>query len=135
MDIDELAKSTEILQSIESFGDDSMKRSAATNYLLQRKVGNLSKDGDEGGLVVKGLGDLQRELRKLDPSRIDFTGERIFIKLIDPVRIYFDKYEKADSVIKKIFDTLERGKEGLIDDNITLELEQKAYAGFDQKAE
>jgi uncharacterized protein YaaN involved in tellurite resistance len=123
--IDELVESTEIKQSIESFGKDSMKRSAATNYLLQRKVGTLSKDGQEGGVVVKGLGDLQRELRKLDPSRIDFTGERIFIKLIDPVRIYFDKYEKADSVIKKIFDTLERGKEGLIDDNITLELEQK----------
>jgi uncharacterized protein YaaN involved in tellurite resistance len=133
LDIDELVESTEIKQKIEYFGKDSMKRSAATNYLLQMKVGTLSKDGQEGGVVVKGLGDLQRELRKLDPSRIDFTGERIFIKLIDPVRIYFDKYEKADSTIKKIFDTLERGKDGLIYDNETLELEQKDMRALTKK--
>jgi uncharacterized protein YaaN involved in tellurite resistance len=124
LDIDELLESP-IKQSFESYGKDSMKRSATQNYYLQMKVGTLSKDDHEGGVVVKGLGDLQRELRKLDPNRIDFTGKGIFIKLIDPVRIYFDKYEKADSVIKKIFDTLESGKEGLKDDNTTLELEQK----------
>ncbi|MDD2836284.1 MAG: toxic anion resistance protein, partial [Methanothrix sp.] len=35
MDIDEFAKKKEILLSVESFGADSMKRSAAKNSLLQ----------------------------------------------------------------------------------------------------
>ena len=96
LDIDEFAKKKDILQSIESFGADSMKRSAAKNSLLQVTVGNLSKDGDEGGVVAKGLMDLHRELKDLDPSLIDFTRTGILGKLFDPIRAYFAKYQKAD---------------------------------------
>ena len=96
LDIDEFAKKKDILQSIESFGADSMKRSAAKNSLLQVTVGKLSKDGDEGSLVAKGLMDLHRELKDLDPSLIDFTRTGILGKLFDPVRAYFAKYQKAD---------------------------------------
>ena len=74
LDIDEFAKKKDIIQSIESFGAESMKRSANKNSLLQVKVGNLSKDGDEGSLVAKGLTDLHRELKYLDPSRLISQG-------------------------------------------------------------
>jgi uncharacterized protein YaaN involved in tellurite resistance len=65
MGIDEFAKKKDIIKSIESFGADSMKDSAAKNSMLQMKVGSLSKDGDEGGVVSKGLMDLQREIKLL----------------------------------------------------------------------
>ena len=133
LDIDEFAKKKDILQSIESFGADSMKRSAAKNSLLQMTVGNLSKDGDEGGVVAKGLMDLNRELKDLDPSLIDFTRTGIFGKLFDPVRAYFAKYQKADSAIADIIVSLDKGKTTLKNDNTTLEIEQQAMRDLTKK--
>jgi uncharacterized protein YaaN involved in tellurite resistance len=133
LDIDEFAKRKDILQSIESFGADSMKRSAAKNSLLQVTVGKLSKDGDEGGLVAKGLMDLQRELKVLDPSLIDFTRTGILGKLFDPIRAYFAKYEKADAVIGEIIESLDKGETTLKNDNTTLEIEQQAMRDLTKK--
>lgn len=125
MDIDELAKKKCILRSIESFGAASMKSSAAKNSLLQVTVGKLSRDGDEGGVVAKGLMDLNRELKDLDPSIIDFTKTGVLGKMFNPVRAYFAKYQKADSAIADIIASLEIGKTALKNDNTTLEIEQQ----------
>ena len=126
MDIDEFAKRKDILQSIESFGADSMKRSAAKNSLLQVTVGSLSRDGDEGGVVAKSLVKLNREIKDLDPSLIDFAKRGILAKFFNPVRDYFAKYERADSVIADIVASLDRGKIILKNDNTTLGIEQQA---------
>jgi uncharacterized protein YaaN involved in tellurite resistance len=110
LDIDESAKTKDIKKKIESFGADSRKRSAAKNSLLQVTVGSLSKDGDEGGLVAKGLKDLHRELKDLDPSMIDFTKTGILGMVFNPVRDYFAKYKRAESMIMDITASLEKGK-------------------------
>lgn len=133
LDIDELAKKKYILQSIESFGAASMKRSASKNSMLQVTVGKLSKDGDEDGVVAKGLMDLNRELKELDPSLIDFTRTGIFGKLFDPIRAYFAKYQNADSSIAEIIASLDKGKTILKNDNITLEIEQQALRDLTKK--
>ncbi len=133
LDIDEFAKKRCILQSIESFGAESMKSSAAKNSVLQVTVGNLSKDGDEGGVVAKGLMDLHRELEDLDPSLIDFTRNGIIGKLFDPIRAYFARYQKADSAIADIIASLDKGKTTLKNDNITLEIEQQALRDLTRK--
>lgn len=133
LDIDEFAKKKDILRSIESFGADSMKNSAAKNSMLQVTVGNLSKDGEEGGLVTKGLMDLHRELKDLDPSLIDFTRTGIFGKLFNPVRAYFDRYKRADDVIADIIASLDKGKTSLKNDNTTLEIEQQAMRNLTKK--
>jgi uncharacterized protein YaaN involved in tellurite resistance len=93
-DIDESPKREDVLPSFESFGADLIKSSVAKNSLLQMKIRSLAKDGNEGGLVAKGLMDLQRELQDLDPSLIDFAPTGILGKLFDPVRSYFAKYQK-----------------------------------------
>ncbi len=133
MDIYEFAKKKNILRSIESFGADSMKRSAAKNSLLQMTVGRLSKDGDEGGIVAKGLMDLNRELKDLDPSLIDFTRTGILVKLFDPIRAYFAKYQKAESAIAEIIASLDKGNTILKNDNTTLEIEQQAMRDLTKK--
>ena len=133
LDIDEFAKRKDILRSIESFGADSMRKSANKNSLLQMTVGNLSKDGDEGGLVAKGLMDLQQELKDLDPSLIDFTRTGILRKLFEPIRAYFAKYQKADAVIADIIVSLDKGKTILKNDNTTLEIEQHAMRDLTKK--
>lgn len=133
LDLDEFAKKKCILQSIESFGDASMKSSAAKNSLLQVTVGNLSRDGDEGGVVAKGLMALNRELKDLDPSLIDFTKTGILGKFFNPIRDYFDRYQKADSAIADIIASLDKGKTILKNDNTTLEIEQQVLRSLTKK--
>jgi uncharacterized protein YaaN involved in tellurite resistance len=133
MDIDEFAKKKDILQSIESFGADSMKRSAAKNSLLQMTIRDLSRDGEDGGIVAKGLMDLNRELKDLDPSLIDFTRSGLLGMLFDPIRAYFAKYQKADSAIADIIISLDKGKTTLKNDNTTLEIEQQAMRDLTKK--
>ena len=125
LDIDELAKKRAILKSIDSFGAESMKSSAAKNSMLQVTVGELSKNGDDGGVVAKGLMELNRELKDLDPSLIDFTKNGILGKFFNPIRDYFARYQKADSAIADIIESLNRGRTILKNDNTTLEIEQQ----------
>ncbi|RHW38149.1 toxic anion resistance protein [Neobacillus notoginsengisoli] len=125
MDVESLDKRKEILKSIESFGLSTMKASSNKNSLLQVSVGNLSKQGDEGSRVAKGLTELQTHLKDLDPSIIDFAKTGFLGKLFNPLRAYFQKYEKADSVISDIVTSLEKGKVTLKNDNTTLQIEQQ----------
>lgn len=125
LDIESFEKRSEVLQSIESFGMSTMKTSSEKNSLLQVSVGNLSKTGDEGGQVAKGLTELHLQLKDLDPSVIDFAKSGLLGKLFNPLRAYFTKYQKADSMISDIVISLDKGKTVLRNDNTTLELEQQ----------
>lgn len=133
LDIESLEKRKSILQSIEAFGMDTLQSSAKRNSLLQVTVGNFSKMGDEGGTVAKGLLDLQREIKDLDPSMIDFAKTGFLGKIFNPIRAYFAKYQKADSVINDIVISLEKGKTTLKNDNTTLEIEQQALRELTKK--
>jgi uncharacterized protein YaaN involved in tellurite resistance len=134
IDIDEFANMEDVLQSIESLGADLIKSSAAKNSLLQMKIRSLAKDGDEGSVLAKCLMDLQRELKDLDPSPIDFTKTGgILCKLFDPVRAYFAKYQKADEAIADIIASLDKGIATLKNDNTILEIEQQALHELTRK--
>ena len=63
LNMESLGERKEILQSIESFGLQTLKTTSQKNSLLQVTVGNLSKTGDEGGQVAKDLGELQLTLK------------------------------------------------------------------------
>jgi len=133
LDIEELGNRKSILQSIESFGVGSMKSSATKNSLLQATVGSMSKEGNDDGLVAKGLIELDRELKELDPSRIDFTRKGILRKLFDPIKDYFARYQKADTVIANIIISLDKGEAILKNDNTSLEIEQQALRDLTKK--
>ena len=133
LDIEELGNRKSILQSIESFGVGSMKSSATKNSLLQATVGSMSKEGNDDGLVAKGLIELDRELKELDPSLIDFTRKGILRKLFDPIKDYFARYQKADTVIANIIISLDKGEAILKNDNTSLEIEQQALRDLTKK--
>lgn len=133
LDLESLEKRKLILQSIEAFGMDTLQNSAKKNSLLQVSVGNFSKMGDEGGIVARGLLDLQREIKDLDPSVIDFAKTGFLGRFFNPLRAYFAKYQKADSVINDIVISLEKGKTTLKNDNTTLEIEQLALRDLTKK--
>ncbi|RCX20171.1 uncharacterized protein YaaN involved in tellurite resistance [Anaerobacterium chartisolvens] len=133
LDIESMVKRKAIIKSIESFGIETMQSSSQKSALLQVTVNNFSKMGDEGGIVAKGLLDLQRELKDLDPSMIDFAKTGLIGKIFNPVRAYFAKYQKADFVISDIVGSLEKGKQTLKNDNTTLEIEQEAMRNLTKK--
>ncbi|PEJ59061.1 toxic anion resistance protein [Bacillus sp. AFS002410] len=129
MELNTVSKETfdqrkEILQSIEAFGLQTMKSSANKNSLLKVSLGQLAKSGDEGGQVAKGLADLQLQLKDLDPGAIDFAKTGFLGKLFNPIRSYFQRFEKADIAIADIVKSLDKGKKILENDNTTLEHEQ-----------
>jgi uncharacterized protein YaaN involved in tellurite resistance len=124
LDLERIDEKRKVLKSIDEFAIDSLQNSARKNSLLQTTIGRMSKSGEDGGVVSGSLADLHREIRALDPSFLDFTKEGILGKLFNPIRRYFEKYNKADVVIKDIIISLDKGKTILKNDNTTLDLEE-----------
>ena len=135
LNLEELGERKEILQSIESFGMHTMKNSSQKNSLLQVTIGNLSKAGDEGGQVAKDLAELQIKLKDLDPSVIDFAKKGFLGKIFNPIRSYFQKYERADEAISDIVASLDKGRAVLKNDNTTLEIEQQTLRSLTKTLE
>lgn len=133
LDMDSLEERKLILKSIDEFGLDTMQKSSQKNALLEVSVKNLSKMGDEGGEVAIGLTELQRAMKDLDPSMIDFAKKGFFGRVANPIRTYFDKYQKADNVISDIMESLESGKMTLKNDNTTLEIEELSMRDLTKK--
>jgi uncharacterized protein YaaN involved in tellurite resistance len=125
-DIDAADARRTILSSVEGFGLDTIRRSAQKNQMLQIPVGQLSKGGDEGAQVSHSLVDLRNVIKDLDPSSIDFAKSGGLSKVFKPVRSFFTRYEKADSVIADIVVSLDKGQTTLKNDNVTLEIERQA---------
>lgn len=126
IDLGSLEERRDIVSSIDTFGDDIITRSTQKNQILETRLVDLSKMGGESGAVVDGLSRLQMQMKDLDPSGLDFAKTGFFGKLLNPVRSYFAKFEKADNVIGDIIESLGRGKAVLKNDNTTLEIEQLA---------
>ena len=133
LDLESLEQRKAVLQSIDSFGMGTMRSSSDKNSLLQVSVGNLSKTGDEGGQVAKGLTELHLQLKDLDPSAVDFAKSGLLGKFFNPLRTYFAKYQKADAVISDIILSLDKGKTILKNDNTTLEIEQQTLRELTKK--
>ena len=121
VDLDSIQQRREILQAIEGLGSDVMSQSAGKNEMLARRMVQLSREGGESGEVARGLEDLAIKMRDLDPSGIDFAKKG---KLFNPARRYFERYKTVDGEITDIVSSLERGKNTLKNDNVTLELEE-----------
>ena len=133
LNLDSLEERRGMLQSVEQFGAENMQRSEQKSSLLQVSVGKLAQAGDEGGLVSKSLMDLHHEIKDLDPGLIDFAKTGILAKIFNPVRSYFERYQKADSVINDILVSLDKGRSSLKNDNTTLELEEQSLRELTNK--
>ncbi len=124
IDLDSIDERRNIAQTIESFGSDIVEKSASKNKMLENTLGDLSKTGSEGSKVVDSLAKLNREMKELDPGGINFNRNGLFSKFTNPVRNYFQKFERADAQINEIIASLDEGRKALAADNTTLEIEQ-----------
>ena len=133
LDLDKINEKRQMIKTIEEFAMDSIHNSARKNTLLQATIGNLSKGSEDGSIVSTSLANLHREIKDLDPSFLDFTKEGLLGKLFNPIRRYFEKYNRADGVIKDIIVSLDKGKATLKNDNTTLDLEEDSLREITKK--
>lgn len=116
--------------AIEGFGLELQKQSANQSAMLKRPLKEISKRGEDGGDVSKGLIDLKITVEDLDPASFDFepgflTRTLGFLPFIGtPLKRYFSKFESAETVINAIIGSLEKGRDQLKRDNITLAEDQ-----------
>ncbi|SEL08689.1 Uncharacterized conserved protein YaaN involved in tellurite resistance [Methanobrevibacter gottschalkii] len=109
-----------ILKPLDNFGLNEMSRSAAHNEMLATRFVDLTKGGKESDNIGENLMELNREIKDLDPSKINFAKKGLLGNLMNPVRKYFAKYEKAENAISDIVHSLDKSSKVLQNDNTTL---------------
>ncbi|MGB0113974.1 MAG: toxic anion resistance protein [Ilumatobacteraceae bacterium] len=117
--------------AVDAMGRDLQTRSATRSRMLQAPLKEISHGTEDGGEVARSLSDLRIEVEKLDPSGLD-TEAGWFTRLVGkipgvgtPLKRYFMRYESSQTQIDSIVQSLERGRDQLKRDNITLGDDQK----------
>lgn len=117
--------------AIDSMGRDLQRRAASRSRMLQAPLRDLSANSEDGGPVASSLADLRIEVEKLDPASVDLSPGW-FTRLVGsipgvgtPLKRYFMRYESTQTVIDSIIKSLEKGRDELKRDNVTLTEDQK----------
>ncbi|WP_458453939.1 toxic anion resistance protein [Methanobrevibacter sp.] len=109
-----------ILKPLDNFGLNEMSKSASHNEMLATRFVDLTKGGKDADNISEKLMDLNKQMKDLDPSKVDFTKKGVLGNIMNPVRKYFAKYEKAESAISDIVASLDKSSKVLQNDNTTL---------------
>ncbi|MBR4448435.1 toxic anion resistance protein [Methanobrevibacter sp.] len=109
-----------ILKPLDDFGLNDMSKSAAHNEMLSTRFVDLTKGGKEADNIGEQLLELNKQMKDLDPSKVDFTKKGVIGNFMNPIRKYFSKYEKAEVAISDIVESLEKSSKVLQNDNTTL---------------
>ena len=109
-----------IIKPLDNFGLSDMSKSAETNELLSTRFVEFSKGGDDANNIGEKLSELNQQLKDLDPSQVKFGKKSFFGKIQDPVKRYFNKYQKAETAIDNIIKSLDNSSKVLQNDNVTL---------------
>jgi uncharacterized protein YaaN involved in tellurite resistance len=117
--------------AVDSMGRDLQTRSATRSRMLQAPLKDISRNSEDGGEVAKSLGDLRIEVEKLDPSGLD-TEAGWFTRAVGripgvgtPLKRYFMRYESSQTQVDAIVNSLEKGRDQLKRDNVTLRDDQQ----------
>ena len=115
-----------IIRPLENFGVNDMARSASKNELLSTRFTDLSKSGKDAENIGDKLSELNYQMKDLDPSKVDFTKKGVLGDIFNPVRKYFSKYQKAETAISNILESLDHSSKVLQNDNTTLIAEENS---------
>jgi len=119
-DLDNPQERENILKPLDNFGLNEMSKSAAHNEILATRFVDLTKGGQDADNISEKLMELNRQMKDLDPSKVDFAKKGVLGNLMNPVRKYFAKYEKAEVAISEIVESLDKSSKVLQNDNTTL---------------
>jgi len=122
---------SEVQAGLRSFAEKLQFKAARQSEMLKQPLRQLSAKGGEGSGVADTLIELKMQVEALDPAGIDFSPGwfgRLFGYLPfvgTPVKRYFSRYESASTTLDAIVKSLEKGREELKRDNITLCADQE----------
>jgi uncharacterized protein YaaN involved in tellurite resistance len=134
-------KFKEAVERIHSMGNKDVEASAqVSNRMLERSVGSLKGGAfDQGAQIGQSLVDLRRQIEELDPSRQgDLFSPRKLLGLIpmgNKLADYFDRYQSSQTHLNAIVESLKRGKDELLRDNVAIEQEKVNIWGLMERME
>lgn len=122
---------SEVQEALRTFGEKLQFKAARKSDMLKQPLRQLSARAGDGGGVADTLIDLKMQVEALDPAGVDFApgwlarllGYLPFVGT--PVKRYFSRYESASATLSAIVKSLEKGREELKRDNITLRADQE----------
>lgn len=125
--------------SVNDMGTQLQKESRHRSAMLNQTIQTLEK-GEEGGPVAKALMDLRMEVEALDPPDFDVHNPGFITRAFGwlpfigtPIKQYFMKFESAQTTIDAIMVSLQKGKDQLKRDNLTLANDQAAMRDLTHK--
>jgi uncharacterized protein YaaN involved in tellurite resistance len=121
MNFSDIGERTKLINQIESIGRANIQSTGAQDKVMAKRLKDLSKT-TEGGVVAGALVELSDVSKTLDPSGLDFEKGGFLAKLTNPLKQYFQRYERSDRIIQQILENLETGEKTLREDNKTLEI-------------
>lgn len=119
-DLDNPVERENILKPLEDFGLNEMTRSSQKNQLLTTRFADFNNSGKDAENIGDKLYELNTQMKDLDPSKIDFTKKGVLGDIFNPVRKYFGRYQKAETAIAEIMQSLDHSSKVLQNDNVTL---------------
>lgn len=135
IDMDSIGDRTKGVEAVENLGLDLQKQSAHKSTLLQAPIKEIAEKGKEGHEVSNTLLALRNQVKELDPTSIDFGKKGLLGKFFNPVRNYFQKYKKSETLLNDILKSLDNGQEVLRRDNISLQQDQMDMRELTKKIE
>lgn len=112
-------------------GREVQESSQVSNRMLERPAAALAgakgQGGDAQAKVAGTLVELRHTVTDLDPGHSDLSGVRKLFKWLpggDKLRVYFDKYQSAQSQLDAIIRALASGQDELRKDNASIEGER-----------
>ncbi len=128
----DLVQEDEAKQAVEEMGRALQREASRRSAMLKQPIRNLARDNEDGGPVANALVNLKMKIEELDPAKFDFSPGWFsravgFLPVVgSPIKRYFTQFESAQTVIDAIIASLEKGRDQLKRDNVTLSEDQRA---------
>jgi len=132
-DFDNPSERQNILKPLDEFGISAINRSQNRNKLLATRFVDFNKGGEDAGDVGDKLSELNMQMKDLDPGMLDFAKKSFLGNIFNPVRRYFNRYQKAETAIANIIKSLDIGSRTLQNDNTTLIAEESHLRDLTKK--
>jgi uncharacterized protein YaaN involved in tellurite resistance len=122
-----------------SFGADIRRSIAHQSDLLNAPIKEIMTNNESDGSLSTDLLALRRQVEAVNPNKFDFTESgfrRLLSKLPgigSKLEAWWSQYQSVSTVINDILTNLEKGKEVLTKDNMTLKVDRDKLMEFTWK--